>query len=55
MRFHTPLMARMTGRFLSSGAERKCASMAWPPARNSRKAFEPMAIASGRPSADHNE
>lgn len=40
---------------IASGALRKCASIAWPPARNLRKAALPMASASGRPRADHTE
>ena len=45
----------MTGTFFSSGAVRKCSSIAWPPASSSSKWSIPMTQAIGRPMALQSE
>jgi hypothetical protein len=55
LRYQTSSRPRRTGRFCASGAVRKCWSMACAPASSSRKPWAPMAMAIGRPMADHSE
>jgi len=53
--FQTPNNPMSTGRLRSQGALLKCSSIWWPPARNSRNASRPIAIASETPIDDHIE
>ena len=55
LRYQTSSSASCTGRLRSSGAVRKCSSMACAPASSSRKRCGPTAMATGRPMADHME
>ena len=47
--YQMPSMARMTGAFFSSGAVRKCSSIAWPPASISSKLSIPIDQRDGEP------
>jgi hypothetical protein len=51
--FQTPINPIRAGRLRCHGAERKCSSIAAPPARNSRKCRVPVAMASETPIEDH--
>ena len=53
--YQTPIRPRVAGRFFSSGAVRKCSSMACPPASISSKLSMPMKTAIGSPIALHRE
>ena len=55
LRFHTSSSPSRIGRFCASGAEKKCASIACAPCSIWRNCSAPMAIAIGRPMADHSE
>ena len=50
-----PSIAIVTGRFFSSGAVRKCSSIAWKPSSISAKRSGPMEIMSERPIAEVSE
>ena len=53
--YQMPIRPSITGRFFSSGAVRKCWSIAWPPSSNCSKLSMPMETAIDRPIADQSE
>jgi hypothetical protein len=55
LRYQTSTRPSSIGTLRSTGACAKCSSIARAPASSSRKRSAPIAIAIGRPIADHSE